>query len=85
MNTWWNDSTIEVVEIDGALYALNGWNGEKWTECWKCIDRFTVDPDDRKYEIAPVYIMDAWNDDAGEFQDENGVAIDGIIGYEVLS
>lgn len=54
--TWWNDSSIEIVEIDDELYALYGWNGEKWLHCWKCIDSFTADPDDsREYEVTPVY------------------------------
>ena len=25
---WWNDKSIELVEIDGEVYALYGWNGE---------------------------------------------------------
>ena len=79
----WNGTDIDVVKIDGALYALNGWNGEKYLHCWKCIDRFTAAPDGEEYEIRPVYDWAAWNDDAGEFQDENGGAISGIIGYEI--
>lgn len=55
MTTWWNDNSIEIVEIDGELYALYGWNGEKWLHCWKCIDRFTADPDGKEYEVTPVY------------------------------
>ena len=81
--TWWNDSSIEIVRIDGELYALNGWNGEKWMHCWKCIDRFTADPDGKEYEIAPVYDWDLWNEEDGEFQDSEGNAVDGIIWYEV--
>ena len=73
--TWWNDSSIEIVKIDGELYALNGWNGEKWLHCWKCIDRFTADPDDREYEVAPVYELQPYSEDE-DFVPE-------IIGYEV--
>ena len=79
----WAGSDIDVVEIDGSFYALDGWNGEKYLHCWKCIDRFTAAPDGEEYEIRPVYDWSAWNDDAGEFQDENGGAISGIIGYEI--
>lgn len=79
----WFESDIEIVEIEGNLYALNGWNGERWVHCWKCIDRFTADPDGREYEIVPVYDMTAWNEEDGEFQDSEGNAISGIIGYEV--
>ena len=60
----WLDTDIDVVEIDGALYALNGWNGEKYLHCWKCIDRFTADPDNREYEIAPVYDWSLFDEDA---------------------
>lgn len=70
--TWWNDSSIEIVEIDGELYALYGWNSEKWTRCWKCIDRFTADPDNKEYEVRPIF------EQVGEDEDD----ID-IVGYEV--
>ena len=79
----WFESDIDIVNIDGELYALDGWNGEKYLHCWKCLDRYTADPDDREYEVTPVYDWDKWNDDDGEFQDADGNAIDGIIGYEV--
>lgn len=79
----WTNTDIDIVEIDGALYALNGWNGEKYTECWRCVDRFTADPDGDTYEIAPVYDWDHFDEDAGEFQDENGNSVSGIIGYEL--
>lgn len=35
VGAWWNDSNIDLVEIDGTVYALNGWNGEEFTDCWK--------------------------------------------------
>ena len=80
----WFESNIDIVEVEGTLYALNGWNGEKYLHCWKCINEWLADPEGAEYEIAPVYDRSKWNDDAGEFQDEDGRAIDGIIGYEVL-
>ena len=79
----WCDTDIDIAEIDGVLYALDGWNGEKYCNCWKCIDRFTADPDGEEYEIAPVYDLRKWNEEAGEFQD-GGIAVDGIIGYELI-
>jgi len=52
----WQDTDIDIAFIDMALYALSGWNGEKWCHCWKCKDRFTADSDDdREYEVVPVY------------------------------
>ncbi len=79
----WQDTDIPVAFINMALYALNGWNGEKYLHCWKCIDRFTADPVGKEYEVTPVYDLEAWNEEDGEFQDADGNAIDGIIGYEV--
>lgn len=80
----WQDTDIDIAFIDMALYTLNGWNGEKYTKCWKCIDRFTADPDGKEYEVTPVYDRESWNEEDGEFQDADGNAIDGIIGYEVM-
>lgn len=80
---YWQDTDIRIEYIEGALYALYGWNGEKYLHCWKCIDRFTADSDGREYEVAPVYDWSAWNEADGEFQDSEGNAVDGIIGYEV--
>ena len=81
---YWQRTNIIVECIDGALYALNGWNGEKWMHCWKCIDNTTAKDEDCAYEVRPVYGWDHWNEEDGEFQDSDGNPVDGIIGYEVL-
>lgn len=78
------NTDIEIVNIDGTLYALNGWNGEKWLHCWECADRWNADPSGKEFEIMPIYNMSAWNEEDEEFQDENGNVISGIIGYEIL-
>lgn len=37
----WRQTNLEVVEIidpytrEAALYALYGWNGEAWCDCWQ--------------------------------------------------
>lgn len=80
----WCDTDIDVVEIGGELYALNGWNGEKYCDCWKCIDRFTAEPDSEGIEIRPVYDMSKWNENDGAFEDEKGTIIDGVLGYEKI-
>lgn len=65
---WWSDSNIGLLEIDGTIYALSGWNGEKWLHCWRCIDKFTAAPDDREYEITPVYeFADSGDDDDEQY------------------
>ena len=55
IGTWWSDSNIELVKIDGKIYALDGWNGEKYLHCGECIDRFTAADDNIEYEIRPIY------------------------------
>jgi len=69
---YWQDTDIRIECIEGALYALYGWNGEKWLHCWKCIDRFTADPDGKEYEVRPIF------EQVGEDEDD----ID-IVGYEI--
>lgn len=58
---WWNTiaGTIDIVEIDGKLYALSGWNGEQYLDCWECVDRYTAHPDGRIYCICPTYRYEA--------------------------
>ena len=48
---WWSDDNIEIVEINGNLYALYGWNGEEYNHCWKCADRYTVIDEDIRNSI----------------------------------
>ena len=74
----WFESDIDIVEIDGELYALNGWNGEKYTDCWKCVDRWTADPDGKTYEVIPHYDWEEFDEDVEPLHDEI------ITGYEVL-
>lgn len=60
IGSWWADNNIDVAEIDGELYALYGWNGEKWTECWKCAGEvvngiiFDAADDSRSYVVRPI-------------------------------
>ena len=67
---WWNDNSIELVKINGRIYALYGWNGESYIHCWECADEFTVINESIEYEIIPIYTE---NED-GEFE---------IVDYEI--
>lgn len=70
VGTWWNDANIDLVEIDGCVYALYGWNGEKFTSCWKCTGEFHTEASGEEYSIRPVHkevSKDEWE----------------IVGYEV--
>ena len=52
---WWNDKSIELVEIDGEVYALNGWNGEAYLSAWKCTGEHFMDASEEEYRITPIY------------------------------
>lgn len=52
---WNNNGTTPVVKIDGELYALHGYNGEKYLHCWKCLDCLTEAEDNIEYEIIPIW------------------------------
>ena len=45
-----NGWDIKVVEIDGIMFALDGWNGEIYMHCWKCDETGTA-IDDKEYRI----------------------------------
>lgn len=72
VGTWWNDKSIELVDIEGDVYALNGWNGEKYMNAWKCTGEDYMDASEEEYVITPVY-----NDKEDEF------GVYEIVGYEV--
>ena len=53
---FWTGDPIKMMEIDGDIYALSGWNGEKFLDCWKCLDEWTVDPNESgRFVATPVY------------------------------
>ena len=54
VGTWWNDSSIHLIEKDGNVYALAGWNGESYYNSWKVIeDGLTAS--EEEYIITPIY------------------------------
>ena len=46
---------IELVEIDGIMYALNNWNGEIYNNCWICLGENLMDASKEEYTIKPIY------------------------------
>lgn len=52
---WWANKSIEMVEIDGAVYALDGWNGESYLNCWKCTGDYLMDASEKTYTLVPAY------------------------------
>ena len=58
IGNWWADHNIELVEINKKIYALSGWNGEKWCSCWQCSGKYNMDASQETYIIYPVYAAD---------------------------
>lgn len=53
----WNDKGLEIVEQNGEMYVLYGWNGEGYFHCWKVLDSQGLDraEEDLEYTLIPVY------------------------------
>lgn len=74
MGSWWASSDIEVVRLENELYVLDGWNGERFLHCNKCIDNYNLDESDKKeYVIEPIYKQ------VGDEEDEEFE----LVGYEI--
>jgi hypothetical protein len=70
---FWNSDEIEMVKLGGEWYALDGWNGEIYADCYKYHDRTGHDrADGMTYTITPVY---------GEYE-EVGSGFP-VLGYEI--
>lgn len=54
---WWNAgaSDIPLYRIGNEVFALDGWNGEMWTDCWVCSGEHYTEASERRYEVRPVY------------------------------
>lgn len=57
---WYQSSNVEMVEIKEyggtKIYALNGWNGEFFTDCWECVPDGSSGYDaGEKCCICPIY------------------------------
>lgn len=55
VGNWWANREIELVEIEGTVYGLNGWNGEKYTESFKVTDEDHTEASEEEYSITPQY------------------------------
>lgn len=59
---WWNDKSIQLVKVEGSVYALNGWNGETFIDCWKCTGEHYMDASEEKYGLTPIVEYNEFND-----------------------
>jgi len=51
---WWNGGN-DLVEIEGIVYALHGWNGEAYYDCWIVSGEFLTDSSKEAYTLKPIY------------------------------
>ena len=60
---WWNAGArdIPLYRIGKEVFALDGWNGEKWTDCWTCSGEGYTKASERRYEVRPVYRFERTN------------------------
>mgnify|MGYP001293281079 CR=1 FL=1 len=71
VGTWWNSNNIELMKIDGEVFALHGWNGESFLNCWKVLDDELTRASEENYTITPHY----------EFNYENNEVKSGKLKY----
>lgn len=53
----WNDKSIDTMKLDGHWYALYGYNGEDYSQCWEIADPDgleQVNPD-KEYTLTPFH------------------------------
>ena len=51
---WWVNKDIELVEIDGKVYALSDWNGIEYSDCWVCTGINYMDSSQERYSVKPI-------------------------------
>lgn len=53
---YWNDGDIKIISNKTDYFALNNWNGEAWTDCWRVLDKKGLEKanDNTIYEITPI-------------------------------
>ena len=71
----WNDKEIKIVEVDGEMYALYGWNGEAYCHCWKVLDSDGLNrvEEEREYILEPVVKGVGTPNEDGEYDEYENV------------
>lgn len=55
-DNYWNNADMQVVRLTNKWYLLDGWNGERYTDCVISGDRAGYNLElGTKYELEPVY------------------------------
>jgi hypothetical protein len=52
---WWNDDNIKLIKKNNRVFALYGWNGDKYYNCWECLGDHLVESGKEKFIITPIY------------------------------
>ncbi|OWT47724.1 MULTISPECIES: hypothetical protein [Bacillus] len=52
---WCEDKNIKLVKISDEVFALNGWDGDSYTDSWKCIGELHMDASKERFDIIPRY------------------------------
>lgn len=68
---WWTGDNIEMVEVNGQAYALYGWNGEEYDDCWKCSGEHLLDASYERYTLRPVYRFQAEGTDLSALEENS--------------
>ena len=84
---WWmDDGNSEIIRIEGKYYVLNGWNGEKYCNCWECLTKTKMADPDKEYTLTPVY---KYETEVGQSimnqLEDSGVEIDSEEWYDVVN
>lgn len=67
----WNNKNLEIIEQNGEMYVLYGWNGEAYYDCWKVLDPQGFDrvDEDTEYILKPVYQGDGALNEDGDYDE----------------
>lgn len=65
----------DIAKIGNYYYTLYDWNGEKWYNCNKSVDKYLTALSDETYSITPVNICIKW---------DNGSRLENDIPYVVI-
>lgn len=80
---WWSGD-VPLVQIGKSVYALNGWDGKRYTDCWLCKGRSKMRmADNYTYVLTPIYDRRYWDSDTMTYRDDDGNEWDGIKGFRV--
>ena len=74
----WNNNDIDVVKINGRWFALSGWNGEIYVNCWETDENTFYLEDGKRYDIKPIFKGVGEPDEDGNFEEYE------IVSYELL-